>query len=63
VDSHLVHAVFHCDEALRRRGAGGVHLVSQLLTSIFSWSSSASRAMKCKTMVVSIKAGLDWGAI
>jgi hypothetical protein len=31
VDGHLVHAVFHRGEALRRRVAGSVHLVSQLL--------------------------------
>jgi hypothetical protein len=31
VDSHLVHAVFYRGEALRRRVAGSVHLVSQLL--------------------------------
>jgi hypothetical protein len=31
VDGHLAHAVFHRDEAFRRRVAGSVHLVSQLL--------------------------------
>jgi hypothetical protein len=31
VDGHLVHAVFHRGEALCRRVAGSVHLVSQLL--------------------------------
>jgi hypothetical protein len=31
VDGHLVHAVFHRGEALRRHVAGSVHLVSQLL--------------------------------
>jgi hypothetical protein len=61
MDGHLVHAVFHRGEALRWRVAGSVTLSANCFTSIFSWSSSASRAAKCKAMVVSIKAGLDWG--
>jgi hypothetical protein len=36
VGGHLVHAVFHCGKALRRRVSTGVHLVSNCSTSIFS---------------------------
>jgi hypothetical protein len=31
VNSHLVDAIFHCSEAVRRRVSWGIHLVRQLL--------------------------------
>jgi hypothetical protein len=38
-------------------------LSANCFTSIFSWSSSASRAAKCKAMMVSIRVELGWRLI
>jgi hypothetical protein len=46
VGSHLVHAVFHRGKVLRRRVSLAFTLSANCSTSIFSWSSSASRAAK-----------------
>jgi hypothetical protein len=59
VDSHLVHAIFYHGEAPAGVSPGAFTLSANCFTSIFSWSSSASRAEKCKAMMVSIKVELD----
>jgi hypothetical protein len=63
VDGHLVHAVFHRSEALSRRVARSVHLVSHLLYQRFQLVKLGVAGWKCKAVVVSIKVKLDWELI
>jgi hypothetical protein len=44
VKGHIINAVFHRGEAVRGVSPGAFTLSASCFTSIFSWSSSASRA-------------------